>query len=77
MNLFDMIIYLSDKIELGRPNYPQLNEIRKLAEKDIHAAMIMCIESTAKFLEKHSKPMHKDTLRLLITLKNRGENYGI
>lgn len=77
MNLFDMIIYLSDKIEPGRPSYPQLNEIRKLAEKDIHAAMIMCIESTAKFLEKHSKPMHKDTLRLLITLKNRGEKYGI
>lgn len=76
MNKFDKIIYLADKIEPGRSYYHGLDNIRKMAKKDLDRAMILCIESTSAYLSKQNKAIHKDTLQLLVKLKNKGVIYG-
>ncbi len=69
MNALDMIIFLADKIEPTRMSYPNLEEIRKLAETDLKKAMKLSIKSTGAYLKISGDKVHINTVRLLEWLR--------
>ncbi|NMD37623.1 MAG: nicotinate (nicotinamide) nucleotide adenylyltransferase [Christensenellaceae bacterium] len=69
MNALDMIVFLADKIEPTRISYPNLEEIRRLAETDLKKAIKLSIKSTGAYLKISGKKVHINTARLLEWLK--------
>lgn len=69
MNTLDTIIFLADKIEPTRSPYPQLEEIRQLAKKDLKKALLLSIMSTENYLKLINKSLSKNTKRLLESLQ--------
>ena len=65
MSAMDALIYVSDFIEPGREEFPGLERVRKLAEKDIWQAMHACAELTARHLKERGQTIHPRTLSLL------------
>jgi len=49
MTLLDKIVYLADYIEPGR-SFPGVEEVRKLAEQNLDAAVIQAVRNTINFL---------------------------
>ncbi len=70
MTTLDKIIYLSDKIEYGRP-FPNLDGIRAAAEVDLDEAMRMCLEEVQEVLEKRGRKGHPSTLAAVEYLNNQ------
>ncbi len=58
MTMLDKVIMLADFIEPTRDYYYGLNEIRELAFKDINKALRFGIETTIKYNEEESRPIH-------------------
>lgn len=50
MSTLEKIIWLSDYIEPGRKNAPNLEEIRKLAFEDLDKALLKALEDTLQYL---------------------------
>ncbi len=71
MDIYAKVIFVADKIEEGR-SYKGVNDIRKMAYKDIDKAIIMIIENTDKYLKSKNKHIHVDTVRLYRKLKLNG-----
>lgn len=74
MSRLDMIIYLADKIEPERENYPGLNEIRQLAQADLEAALLLSFERTASYVIGQGNALHPataSTVHWLRSLKNK------
>ena len=65
MSPMDALIYVSDFIEPGREAFPGLEKARRLAEKDIWQAMVMCAGLTNRHLRERGQSVHPRTLRLL------------
>jgi len=65
MSPMDALIYVSDFIEPGREEFPGLEKARRLAEKDIWQAMVMCAGLTNRHLRERGQSVHPRTLRLL------------
>lgn len=64
MSLLEKIIFISDYIEPGRKQAPNLDEIRSLAFEDIDQAMLKILKDTLSYLETGSSeidPMTKET----------------
>ncbi|MFN7251297.1 MAG: bis(5'-nucleosyl)-tetraphosphatase (symmetrical) YqeK [Anaerobacillus sp.] len=61
MTLLEKIIYISDYIEPNR-SFKGVEEVRKLAEKDLDQALITAISNTIQFLVKKRQPVFPDTL---------------
>lgn len=57
MSKLDKILYLSDKIEWGRP-FKDLDAIRSSAEKDLDAAMRLCLSECRDALKRQGKKLH-------------------
>lgn len=71
MSALDALIYTADFIEPGRKPFPGLDEVRKLAEEDIFAAMCRCAELTNAYLLQQGKQPHPKSIRMLEKYKDR------
>ncbi|WP_026693928.1 bis(5'-nucleosyl)-tetraphosphatase (symmetrical) YqeK [Peribacillus kribbensis] len=60
MGLLEKIIYLADYIEPGR-NFPGVDEVRELAEKDLDAALLKAMKNTISFLLSKSSAVYPET----------------
>ena len=54
MTILEKVIYLADYIEPGR-NFPGVEEVREMAEKDLDQALIQSIQNTIIFLMKKNQ----------------------
>lgn len=78
MSLLEKIIYIADAIEPNR-NYPGVNKLREVAERDIDEACLLSLSNTIRYVSGEGKFLDDDTVRAksyfekLIKLK--GENY--
>ncbi len=59
----DMVVYLADKIEPSRNDYPALLEVRDLAESSLVAAMQHMLGSTLAYLAAQKAEPHASTQR--------------
>jgi nicotinate-nucleotide adenylyltransferase len=57
MNDLDMILYLADKIEPGRPAQKRLEALRALSRKDLRKAVLLSMRINAAYLESQDKPI--------------------
>ncbi len=60
----DMIVYLADKIEPSRRSYPALDEVRRLAQTDLVAAMRYSLLSTLDYVRSQKRTPHPTTQRV-------------
>ena len=65
----DMIVYLADKIEPSRRTYPVLEEVRRLSEKDLAAAMLHSLNSTLEYVRSQNTEPHPLTQQVADWLK--------
>lgn len=68
MSDLSLILYLADKIEPAR-DYPSVERIRHLAERDLRAAATEALRRSVAYNEKRGKPTHPDSLRALAWLE--------
>ena len=68
MSLLDKIVFVADKIEPGK-SYDGIELERQLAYKDIHAAVILCMENNHKKLRREKKKIYSKSLDVLKYLK--------
>lgn len=64
MNQLDKIIFLADKIEIGK-DYPGIEEERRVAYQDLDQAMILCLENNLRKLEKEHKKINRKSIEVL------------
>lgn len=62
MTLLEKILFISDKIELGR-NYPKVQNLRKIADEDINLAIIEFLNSNFEYLDKNGQKVHSLSLK--------------
>ncbi len=60
----DMIVFLSDKIEPSRRSYPALEEVRRLADESLPAAMSHSLRSTLEYVKSQKGVPHPATQRV-------------
>ncbi|MEK4147246.1 bis(5'-nucleosyl)-tetraphosphatase (symmetrical) YqeK [Robertmurraya sp. FSL W8-0741] len=60
MSILEKIIYLADYIEPGR-QFPEVEEVRELANKDLQLALIKAVQNTISFLMNKNQPIFPDT----------------
>lgn len=63
MDTFAKIIYVADKIEENR-DYEGVEELRKIAEKDLDKAILIMIDYVIEKSIKKGRAMHPDTIEL-------------
>ncbi len=61
MTTLEKILYLADFIEPTR-DFPGLEELRKLAYKDLDAAMALALSMSMGYIRRQGKEVYKDTL---------------
>lgn len=61
MSLLEKIIYIADYIEPGRKQAPNLNEVRRLAFKDLDEALIKILQDTLLYLRNIDSPVDPAT----------------
>ncbi len=64
MSLLDKIIFTADFIEPTREGFPGLKQIRKESYLDLNKAMLMCMESTAQYLETTGRHIDEESLKV-------------
>ncbi len=62
MSLLDKILYLADFIEPNRADFPGLDKLRKLCEKDIDTAMLYALELSLRHVLSKGGLIHPDTV---------------
>lgn len=72
MSTLEKVVYLADIIEPGR-GFDGIEEIRKLAEKDIDAAMICALERVMKFVHSKGFALHPKSIEAYQYLKKQEE----
>lgn len=70
MTQLEKIIFLADKIELGR-TYEDLDPIREAAKSDLDKAMIICLSEVEYFLERSSRPSHPYALEAIKDIRQK------
>jgi predicted HD superfamily hydrolase involved in NAD metabolism len=61
MSLLEKIIYLADAIEPNR-NYPEVQNIRKLAEEDLDKACLSSLNNTIEFVKSRGEFLDNETM---------------
>lgn len=72
MSLLEKIVFIADAIEPGR-DYPGVDEIRRIVDKDIDKACLMSLEGTIKHLKDAGVPddaIDRDTIEAAEFLKS-------
>ncbi len=64
MSTLEKIIYLADALEPGR-EYPGVEELRVLAEKDLDQALLQSLESSRDYVLEKGGVLDGDTLRAI------------
>lgn len=64
MNMLDKIIFVADKIDVGK-SYLGIDEERELAYKDIDKALLLCLINNKKKLESEGKKFNPQSEKLL------------
>ena len=75
MSRLDMIVYLADKIEPGREEYSGLYELRRLAESDLTAAVLLSLQQTASYVKDRGKTLHPASSQTIDWLRNTVKKY--
>ena len=57
MTLMDKIIYISDYMEPGRKELPNMNDVRYLAFHDIDACLYRILHDSLEYLNSTGKPL--------------------
>ena len=68
MSPLEKILFLADKIELGR-NFKDLKEIRELAEINLDAALKLCLKEVIKACKRKKIKAHRLTIEALESIK--------
>ncbi len=63
MSLLEKIIYVADYISAER-NYPDVDVMRALADKNLNEAILYSLKYTISTLVKRNSPIHPDSLEL-------------
>ena len=71
MSPLDLIIYIADKIEPTRKDYPALSKMRMMAPLSLERAALMSLEGTESYVTKGGKPLHPQSLKTIAWLKGR------
>ena len=74
MSELDMCVYLADAIEPTRQNYPELDQIRMLAELSLPRAMLLSLDCSVTYVRSRGKHLHASTLNTLSWLKTEVRN---
>lgn len=69
MTLLHMCVYLADSIEPTRQSYPDLDQIRILADLSLPRAMLVSLQRTADYVRSRGKYLHPSTMNTLTWLK--------
>lgn len=75
MTLLSGIIYLADNIEPGR-SFPGVDEIRELAFKDLHKALLRAVDTTIRYVLERQSILHPGSISFrnwLISLLRKKE----
>lgn len=65
MTQLDMAVYLADKIEPTRADYPVLSKVRMMAQFSLEKAMLLSMEGTTKYVKKGGKALHPTTMETI------------
>ncbi len=76
MTPLDMLVYLADKIEPGRPSYPLLDKVCMMAPLSLERALLASMNGTVDYVRSKGKPVHHQTLETLAWLKTLPEVSG-
>ncbi len=75
MSTLEKIIYVADAIEMGR-NYPKVDEIRKIALKNLDDGVIEVLKHTINHVLSKNQLLHYNTIELWNELINFRINKG-
>ena len=64
MSLLEKIVFVADLTEPGR-RFPDIAEIRKLAESDIDAALSECVRATVEVNKRRGAEVHPNAYKIL------------
>lgn len=64
MTLLEKIIFVADLIEPNR-KFPDIDEIRKIAEKNIDDALYACVEATINVNKMRGFPIHPNAYKII------------
>ena len=56
MSLMELCIFVADATEMGREDYPGLQQIRRLARESLAAAALYSLRRTREYVEKSGRP---------------------
>ena len=76
MTKLDMVVFLADKIEPTREEYPTLQKVRMLAPLSLERAMLASLEGTAAYVKSGSHPLHPQSMRTMEWLRTLPEARG-
>ena len=76
MTKLDMVVFLADKIEPTREEYPTLQKVRMLAPLSLERAMLASREGTAAYVKSGSHPLHPQSMRTMEWLRTLPEARG-
>ena len=65
MTKFEMVIFLADKIEPYRCEFPGLSKIRAIADHDLYKASYGMLQNSMAYVHQLNKPLHPDTGKTL------------
>ena len=74
MSLLEKIIYISDYIEPGRKELPNMEEVRRLAFQDIDLCLYRILEDSLTYLESKNKPVDPMTEQTYLYYKDFMKN---
>lgn len=66
------LLYIADMAEPGR-SYPGVEELRKLAFKDLEKSLLACLDHTIKYLIDKNAPIHLSSIRTRNELINEND----
>ncbi len=73
MTKLDMVVFLADKIEPTREDYPSLQKVRMLAPLSLERAMLASLEGTASYVKSGPRPLHPQSVRTMEWLRTLPE----
>lgn len=65
MGTLAKIVYVADMIEPTRRSWPGQEELKRLAEEDLDAAMVKALEETLSYLEQRDTEPYPGTIQIL------------
>ncbi len=71
MTVLEKVVYLADMIEPLRKPFPMLEPIRKAAETDLDAAVLMAAQSSVDYVLRGGHTVNEETIKLINELTHK------